>query len=55
MYIRQSLKMVPNELCLLVFMPSPPPAFFDSHHVACGILIPQLGIKPVPLQWKCGI
>lgn len=55
MYIRQSLKMVPNELYLLVFMPSPPPAFFDSHHVACGILIPPLGIKPVPLQWKCGI
>lgn len=24
MYVRQSLKMVPNELCLLVFVPSHP-------------------------------
>lgn len=58
MYIGQSLKMVPNELCLLVpneFMPSPLPAFFDSHRWHVGILIPPLGIKPVPLQWKCHI
>ena len=26
--------------------------FFWPHCVACGILVPQPGIKPVPLQWK---
>ena len=29
--------------------------FFLPHHAACGILVPQLGIEPKPLQWKHGI
>ena len=29
--------------------------FFWLHHTACGILVPQPGIEPVPLQWKHGI
>ena len=28
---------------------------FTSCHVACRILVPQRGIEPVPLQWKCGV
>ena len=26
--------------------------FFGPRHVACGILVPQLGIEPHPLSWK---
>ena len=28
----------------------PLPFFFLQHHVACGILVPQLGIEPMPLR-----
>ena len=28
---------------------------FTSCHVAFGILVPQRGIEPVPLQWKCRV
>ena len=24
-------------------------------HTACGILVPQLEIEPVPLHWKCRV
>ena len=24
-------------------------------HEACGILVPQPGIKPMPLFWECGV
>ena len=26
--------------------------FFWPYHMACGILIPQSGIEPRPLQWE---
>ena len=26
--------------------------FFGPYHVACRILVPQLGIEPHPLSWK---
>ena len=26
--------------------------FFRPRRAACGILVPQPGIKPMPLQWK---
>ena len=29
--------------------------FFQLHHMACGLLVPQPGIRPVPLQWKSGV
>ena len=35
---------------LMISLFFPPP-----HHAACRILVPQLGIKGVPLQWKQGV
>lgn len=29
--------------------------YFWPHLEACEIFIPQPGIEPVPLQWKCGV
>ena len=29
--------------------------FFWLCFLVCGILVPQPGIEPVPLQWKCGV
>ena len=29
--------------------------FFWLHCATCGILVPQLGIEPAPLQWKHGV
>ena len=25
------------------------------HHTGCEILVPQQGLNPCPLQWKCGV
>ena len=29
--------------------------FFWLHHTACWVLVPWLGIRPVPPQWQCGV
>ena len=41
---------LPNSVWLMFFRASPFRAvlFFRPHHVACGILVPQPGIKPTP-------
>ena len=26
--------------------------FFLFYHMACGILVPQPGIEPMPMKWK---